>query len=106
MKEEVFQMLKEKVIKEAMGGIENKIRHAFNQGFEAGQIDRSKWRPASDPPPEEDGTYLIRTEGGYVCSCRWTNTNPFWTDQTTEWHWCIFDIPQYNKVAEWMPIPE
>ena len=63
------------------------------------------WIPCSERmPKKEKATYLICTEDGYICSCRWTNVNPFWTDLTVEWHWCEFDIPQYNKAVAWMDL--
>lgn len=65
----------------------------------------NKWIPCSERLPEEKkGVYLICTEDGYICSCRWTNVNPFWADLTTEWHWCKFDIPQYNEAVAWMEL--
>lgn len=65
-----------------------------------------EWIPVSKKPKDEERTYLVQLDGGGMRSCRWTNTNPFWTDLTTEWHWNIFDIPQYSKVVAWMPLPE
>lgn len=64
----------------------------------------SKWIPCTERLPEERGTYLVCTDYGYMCSCRWTNVNVFWSDLTTEWHWNIFDLPQYSKVVAWMPL--
>jgi len=64
-----------------------------------------KWIPVSDPP-KKLGTYLIQTDGEYMCECRWTDVNPYWTDKKTKPHWNIFDIPQYSKVVAWMPLPE
>lgn len=65
---------------------------------------RGEWIPVSEKPKDEERTYLVQLDGGGMCSCRWTNVNPFWTDLTTEWHWCIFDIPQYSKVVAWMDL--
>ena len=65
-----------------------------------------KWIPVSEPP-KELGTYLIQTDGEpYMCQCRWTDVNPFWTDYKTKPHWNIFDLPQYSKVVAWMPLPK
>ena len=65
-----------------------------------------KWIPVSEPP-KELGTYLIQTDGEpYMCQCRWTDVNPFWTYLKTKPHWNIFDLPQYSKVIAWMPLPE
>lgn len=64
-----------------------------------------KWIPVSESP-KELGTYLIQTDGEpYMCQCRWTDVNPFWTDYKTNPHWNIFDLPQYSKVIAWMPLP-
>ena len=65
-----------------------------------------KWIPVSEPPKELD-TYLIQTDGEpYMCQCRWTDVNPFWTDIKTKPHWNVFDLPQYSKVVAWMPLPK
>lgn len=66
---------------------------------------KQRWIPVSEPP-KELGTYLIQTDGEpYMCQCRWTDVNPFWTDYKTKPHWNIFDLPQYSKVVAWMPLP-
>ena len=69
-------------------------------------IDKPKneWIPVDKKPKDENKIYLVQLDGGGMCSCRWTNVNPFWTDLTTDWHWCIFDIPQYSKVVAWMDL--
>ena len=73
--------------------------------LEADKADIPRWIPCSERlPKQERATYLICTDDGYICSCRWTNVNPFWTDLTVEWHWCEFDIPQYNKAVAWMDL--
>lgn len=65
-----------------------------------------KWIPVSEPP-KKLGTYLIQTDGEpYICQCRWTDVNPFWTDFKTKPHWNIFDLPQYSKAVAWMPLPK
>lgn len=63
-----------------------------------------KWIPVSEKPKDEKKVYLVQLDGGGMCSCRWTNANPFWTELTTDWHWNIFDIPQYCKVVAWMDL--
>ena len=64
-----------------------------------------RWIPVSEKPKDdEERTYLVRLDSGGMRSCRWTNVNPVWTDLTTDWHWCIFDIPQYSKVVAWMDL--
>lgn len=69
--------------------------------------DILQWIPCDEQLPEsEEKTYWICTDTEYQCQCRWTNVNHFWTDLTTDWHWNIFDYPQYSKVVAWMPLPE
>lgn len=66
-----------------------------------------EWIPCSERLPEDEHkTYWVCTDTGYQCECRWTNVNPIWTDLTTDWHWNIFDTPQYTKVVAWMTLPE
>ena len=65
---------------------------------------KTKWIPVSEKPKDEKRTYLVQFDGGGMCSCRWTNANPIWTELTTDWHWNIFDIPQYCKVVAWMDL--
>lgn len=81
-------------------------RSMYQAGYRQAQEDRPRgeWISVSEKPKDEKKTYLVQLDGGGMCSCRWTNTNPFWTDLTTEWHWCIFDIPQYSKVVAWMDL--
>lgn len=69
-------------------------------------IEYSPWTPVSELPPEEEEVYLIQTDDGYMCNCRWTNRNHLLTDLTTDWHWHIMDVPQYSKVVAWMELPE
>lgn len=65
------------------------------------------WISCSERLPEnEHKTYWVCTDIGYQCECRWTNVNPIWTALTTDWHWNIFDTPQYTKVVAWMTLPE
>lgn len=66
-----------------------------------------EWIPVSKRlPNEERKIYLVSTDSGYMCSCRWTDdiyglgVNEF----TTEWGWCILDRPQYSKIVAWMDI--
>ena len=65
---------------------------------------RGEWIPVSEKPKDEKRTSLVQLDGGGMCSCRSTNVNPIWTDITTEWHWNIFDTPQYSKVVAWMDL--
>lgn len=67
-----------------------------------------EWIPCSERLPDEEfGTYLICTENGYMCSCRWTN-DMYGLGQTewSKWGWHVMDKPQYSTVVAWMPLPE
>ena len=66
-----------------------------------------RWVPCSERLPEATHkSYWVCTDIGSQHECRWTNTSIIWTNLTTEWHWNIFDLPQYTKVVAWMPLPE
>ena len=59
----------------------------------------SEWIPVSERLPDEyEETYLITTDSGYMCSCRWV------CDISEEWGWSFVDVPQYTKVVAWMPL--
>ena len=87
---------------ETTGALDDAIQEYIKDGY---ILAEPKWIPCEERLPDEtEAVYLICTEGGYMCSCRWTNVNPLWTDLTTEWHWSPFDKPQYSKVVAWMPL--
>lgn len=76
------------------------------KGMPSVRPQEPKWIPVSEPP-KELGTYWVQTDGEpYMCQCRWTDVNPFWTDLKTKPHWSIFDLPQYSKVVAWQPLPK
>ena len=65
-----------------------------------------KWIPVTEWLPEaERKSYWVCTDTGYQCECRWTN-NRFGIGELDKWGWSIFDIPQYQKVVAWMPLPK
>ena len=67
-------------------------------------IPAPRWvRCKEEPPKEEYRTYLVYTDTGYMCSCRWTN-NMYGLGESDRWGWSIADVPQFQKVTHWMPI--
>ena len=85
--------------------IEDLVNEKVNEIVEAmSEPKTGAWIPVSEKPKDEKRTYLVQLDSGGMCSCRWTNANPFWTELTTDWHWNIFDIPQYCKVVAWMDL--
>ena len=65
-----------------------------------------RWIPVTERLPKaERKSYWVCTDTGYQCECRWTNDR-FGIIESDEWGWKIFDIPQYQKVVAWMPLPD
>ena len=54
-------------------------------------------------PENKKHYYLVCTDMGYMCSCRWTN-NMYGLGESDRWGWSIADVPQFQKVTHWMPI--
>lgn len=68
-------------------------------------LRKSRWTPVTEQLPEaERKSYWICTDTGYQCECRWTN-NQFGIGESDEWSWSLLDIPQYQRVVAWMPLP-
>ena len=65
-----------------------------------------EWIPCSERlPKKEEATYLICTETGHMCSCRWTNNMyGLRSNEWSKWGWHIMDKPQYARVVAWMPL--
>lgn len=79
------------------------IEKAYELGRESAQ---QQWIPCSERLPEEERRqYWICTDTGYQCQCRWTD-DVYGLGVSDRWEWKIFDIPQYQKVVAWMPLPE
>lgn len=58
----------------------------------------------TDNPPDGYDNYLVQYEGGEYDIAYWSDVNPFWVHQKTDWHWSG-TVP-YSKVIAWMPLPE
>ena len=91
---------------EAADAIEatSKSYQMMAEAYEA-EVTKSRWIPVTERLPDaEKESYWVCTDTGYQCECRWTN-NQFGIGESDEWGWSIFDIPQYQKVVAWMPLP-
>ena len=67
-----------------------------------------QWTPVSEElPKEEECEYMICTDTGYMCLCRWTNdVFGLGANEYSGWGWHIMDRPQYTEVVAWMFPPE
>lgn len=67
---------------------------------------QQRWIPCCVRLPKKElNRYWVCTDTGYQCQCRWTN-DVYGLGASDRWGWKIFDIPQYQKVVAWMPLPE
>lgn len=65
------------------------------------------WIPCKEElPKEQEEMYLVQTDSNYICQCRWTNMNHIYINKKGRWHWHIMDIPKYQRVVAWQPLPE
>ena len=64
-----------------------------------------RWIPATERPPEKEEIYWCYTNQGAMCECRWTN-DKYGLGTFDRWGWNIMDVPQYQKITHWMPLPE
>ena len=74
--------------------------------FEADKANIPTWISCSERlPDEKEGVYLICTNYGYLCSCRWTN-DCYGRGATkwSAWGWHLLDVPQYSNVVAWMKL--
>lgn len=79
----------------------------YERAYERGKQDaeQTRWIPVSEKLPEEEKRlYWVCTDTGYQCQCRWTN-DVYGLGASDRWGWKILDIPQYQKVIAWMPLP-
>ena len=56
-------------------------------------------------PKEEEDVYWCYTDAGVMCECRWTD-NRFGLGHCGLWGWHAMDVPQYQRVTHWMPLPK
>lgn len=67
---------------------------------------KPRWIPMTERPPEEElRFYSCYTNKGVVVECLWTN-NKYGLGPCGEWGWRLMDVPQYQHITHWMPLPE
>lgn len=100
---------KERLIKKDIVSIENRVRHAFNQGYEMGMKESSsenpnKWIPVSKRLPEVGEYvgdvakyYLVQNEYGDMLVARYTHSE--------YWEQIYRNKPYADEVVAWMPLP-
>lgn len=70
------------------------------------ELSKPRWISVEERLPKEEAEiYWCYTNMGIMCECRWTN-NRFGVGESDKWGWNIMDVPQYQKVTHWMPLPE
>lgn len=70
------------------------------------EVAKSRWIPVTERlPSEELAFYLCYTDAGIVVECLWTN-NKYGLGPFGDWGWRLMDVPQYQKVTHWMPLPQ
>lgn len=68
-------------------------------------LSKPRWIPVTERLPKaERKSYWVCTDTGYQCQCRWSD-DIFGIGAVDNWSFSIFDIPQYQKVVAWMPLP-
>ena len=64
-----------------------------------------RWISVSERLPEDKAEmYWCFTDMGIMCECRWTN-NRYGIGASDRWGWNVMDVPQYQKITHWMPLP-
>ena len=70
------------------------------------ELEKPRWIPVTERlPSEELCFYLCYTDKGVIVECLWTN-NKYGLGPFGEWGWRLMDVPQYQRVTHWMPLPE
>lgn len=84
-----------------------KLNHADEQIEKLVEAAEERcWIPVSERLPKSVcKSYLCLTDTGYHCEVRWTNNVYGLWKSDNNWGWSIADVPQYQKVVAWMPLP-
>ena len=70
------------------------------------RMQKPRWISIEEWLPEKaKEVYWCFTDAGAMCECRWTNDR-FGMGASENWGWNIMDVPQYQQVTHWMPLPK
>ena len=110
MTDEEIRETRLKVLEKDLASINNRLHHAFNQGFELGRKsttpkEKTNWIPVSERLPESDEYigdvakyYLVQNEYGDMLVARYTHSE-YWEQ--------IYQLkPIDDKIIAWMPLPK
>lgn len=68
-------------------------------------LSKPHWIPVTERlPSEELCFYSCYTDKGVIVECLWTN-NKYGLGPSGEWGWRWMDVPQYQRITHWMPLP-
>lgn len=105
---------KEKLIKDDIASIENRVRHAFNQGYDLGfkdgkeraksQGQEPRWIPTSERLPVEDADVLVTLKCGLIGIMQKKLADDD-NDEQCYIIWQNFEGEEHEVVA-WMPMPQ
>lgn len=106
MREEELRAYRNKAIEKDRRSIENRLNHAFNQGYEIGrQMAKTSWIPVSDKLPEVGSEVLVCFD---FKGKRSVYISHFYGDG--EFHglddeYLTTEGRKYRKAVAWMPLP-
>ena len=106
MREEELRAYRNKAIEKDRRSIENRLNHAFNQGYEMGrQMAKSSWIPVSDKNPEVGSEVLVCYE---FKKKRYVYIADFYGDgkfHGLDDEYLTTEGRKYRKAVAWMPLP-
>lgn len=103
MREEELRAYRNKAIEKDRQAIENRLNHAYNQGFEMGrQMAKPSWIPVSEKVPEIFADVLCCTDSDEIFIAKYWGKMNDGTD-------CFDDddgMMQEGDLIAWMPLPQ
>lgn len=110
---------KEKLIKADIASIENRVRHAFNQGYDLGfkngkekakpQEQEPRWISVSDRLPEDHKDVLAYLSSDRISICRYNSHKLPFSNNPIGWGYVpgigFIDFEKENVIA-WMSLPK